>query len=220
MQTPPLAQAELTRELRLEYFFYGRDQPGVAELRRETMEAHWSFMDGYAEAMIARGPTLSDEDETVMTGSVHLVDLPDAAAAQVFAFQEPFFKSGVFGEVMVRRWSNTLGRTMWDFAGSDGQRFLVIGHGAPEETERRNQLSAEQREYFLAGPHGDGLIALGPLLSDSGDQWRGTAILVEARDREAVEALMRDSPYAKANLYTEVEIHRWRFGGRPAGQGS
>jgi uncharacterized protein YciI len=61
----------------MEYFFYGRDRPGVRELRRQTTEAHWSFMDRYADAMIARGPTLAPEDGELMTGSLHIVDLPN-----------------------------------------------------------------------------------------------------------------------------------------------
>ena len=76
----------------------------------ELAEAHWSFMDGYAEHMIARGPTLT-ADRTTWTGSMHMVDLPDAQAARVFAFQEPFYRAGVYGEVLVSRWRNTLGRT-------------------------------------------------------------------------------------------------------------
>jgi hypothetical protein len=44
---------------RVEYFFYCRDRPDTAALRDELVEAHWSFMDRYADAMIARGPTLT-----------------------------------------------------------------------------------------------------------------------------------------------------------------
>jgi uncharacterized protein len=43
----------------MEYFFYGRDRPDVMDLRLETMATHCSFMDGYGDAMIARGPTLA-----------------------------------------------------------------------------------------------------------------------------------------------------------------
>ena len=44
----------------------------------EQTEAHWSYMDGYADRMIARGPTLTD-DGAAATGSLHIIDLPDAA---------------------------------------------------------------------------------------------------------------------------------------------
>jgi uncharacterized protein YciI len=115
----------------------------------ELAEAHWSFMDGYAEAMIARGPTLTT-DRTTWTGSMHLVDLPDAQAAQVVAFQEPFYRAGVYGEVLVRRWGNALGRTMWDYPAELGhdRRFLVIGHGNPGVEPARQALEAAQRRWF------------------------------------------------------------------------
>jgi uncharacterized protein YciI len=103
----------------VEYFFYCRGRAGIEALLEELAEAHWSFMDGYAEAMIARGPTLTS-DRTTWTGSMHMVDLPDARAARVFAFQEPFYRAGVYGEVLVRRWGNALGRTMWDYPAEPG----------------------------------------------------------------------------------------------------
>jgi uncharacterized protein YciI len=53
--------------------------------------------------MIGRGPTLTP-DRTTWTGSMHMVDLPDAQAARVFAFQEPYYRAGVYGQVLVRRW--------------------------------------------------------------------------------------------------------------------
>jgi uncharacterized protein YciI len=70
----------------VEYFFLCRGRPGTEALLEELAEAHWSFMDRYAEAMIARGPTLTP-DRTTWTGSMHIVDLPDAEAASVFAFE-------------------------------------------------------------------------------------------------------------------------------------
>src|SRR6266511_2260761 len=81
----------------VDYFFYCRGRPGTEALLEELAEAHWSFMDGYAEAMIARGPTLTP-DRTTWTGSMHMVDLPDAQAARVFAFEEPYYRAGVYGE--------------------------------------------------------------------------------------------------------------------------
>lgn len=72
----------------MEFFVYHRDRPGSSALRDELLEEHWSYMDGFAKQMIARGPTLTDDGETA-TGSVHIVDLPDPAAARAFAFDEP-----------------------------------------------------------------------------------------------------------------------------------
>jgi uncharacterized protein len=200
----------------VEYFFYCRDRPGSMALRWELAEEHWSFMDRYAGAMIARGPTLA-ADESIATGSVHFVDLPDADAARAFAFEEPNYRAGVYDEVLVRRWRNMLGRTMWDFAGevAGDRRFLIIGHGKPGLTAARDELRDEHCRYIAAGGLGDRLIASGPLLSDDGSEWLGTAMLAELPDRASAEAILAHGPYARAGLYDSIEVHGWQFGGRP-----
>jgi hypothetical protein len=184
-------------------------------LRGELVEEHWSFMDRYAGAMIARGPTLT-ADESAATGSVHFVDLPDADAARVFAFEEPNYRAGVYNEVLVRRWRNMLGRTMWDFAGqvAGDHRFLILGHGKPGMTAARDKLRDEHRRYLAAGGYVDRLIACGPLLSDDGSEWAGTAMLAELPGRASADAILADSPYARAGLYDSIEAHNWEFGGR------
>lgn len=176
----------------MEFFCYHRDRPGSASLRRELVEKHWSYMDGFQAEMIARGPTLTDDREAA-TGSVHIVSLPDPAAARAFALDEPYYQAGVFKTVLLRRWRNLLGRTMWDYTGGRAG-YLVIGLGAGEAAD-------------LAVPPGD-LIAYGPLLSDDGAAWLGTAALVEAPDREVARAVLTQDRYA------DVAVHRWQFGGR------
>jgi uncharacterized protein YciI len=79
----------------MEFFCYHRDRPGSVALRDELLEEHWSYMDRYAAQMIARGPTLAADGDTP-TGSVHIVDLPDSAAARAFAFDEPGYQAGVY----------------------------------------------------------------------------------------------------------------------------
>jgi uncharacterized protein YciI len=182
----------------MEFFCYHRDRLGSLALRAEMLEEHWSYMDRYAAQMIARGPTLdSDSDEP--TGSVHILDLPDPAAARTFAFDEPNYQAGVYRDVLLRRWRNTLGRTMWDFPGgrTGGNRYLVLGLGTGQPAE-----PAEP-------PGRDELIAHGPLLSDNGTSWLGTAALVRAADPDAARAVL--SPHR----YAGIEVHSWQFGGRP-----
>jgi len=197
----------------MQYVFYCRGKPGAGTLTEEHTEAHWSFMDQYAATMIARGPTLSD-DGTEWTGSLHIVNLPDDTAAQVFAFDEPYYRAGVFGEVFMRRWRNEVGRTMWEFQGDPDrhQRFLIIGHGKLDASEQRGSLPLRQR--FLQD-HRSQVIVSGLLLSDDDATWVGGIVLAEAPDRAAVEALVESDPFAQAGLYQSVEIYRWRFGGRP-----
>ncbi|QLQ35763.1 YciI family protein [Micromonospora robiginosa] len=180
----------------MKFLCYHRDRPGSMTLRDELLEAHWSYMDRYATEMIARGPTLA-EDGTA-TGSLHILDLPDPAAARTFAFDEPNYQAGVYRDVLVRRWRNTLGRTMWEFPGgrAGGNRYLVLGLGAGEPAD-------------LAVPADpDELIAYGPLLSDDGSTWLGTAALVRADGPDRARTILTPDRYAV------IEVHDWRFGGR------
>jgi uncharacterized protein YciI len=188
----------------MEFFCYHRDRPGSTTLRAELLEEHWSYMDRYATQMIARGPTLAGDGDTP-TGSVHIVDLPDPAAARAFAFDEPNYQAGVYRDVLLRRWRNVLGRTMWDFPGGreGGDRYLVLGLGSGRATD------------LVAPADRDELIAYGPLLSDDGSAWLGTAVLVSAPDPDTARAFLA------AEGYADIEVHNWQFGGRPAGgQGS
>jgi uncharacterized protein YciI len=179
----------------MEFFCYHRDRPGSAALRDELLEEHWSYMDRYATELIARGPTFTDDDTP--TGSVHIVDLPDPAAARAFAFDEPNYQVGVYRDVLLRRWRNMLGRSMWEFPGgrSGGSRYLVLGLGTGTAED---PVPADR----------EALIAYGPLLSDDGAAWLGTAALVRAPNPAVARAVLTPGRYA------EIEVHNWEFGGR------
>jgi uncharacterized protein YciI len=176
----------------MDFFCYHRDRPGSLALRMELLEAHWSYMDGYAKELVARGPTLADDGTP--TGSVHIVAVPDPAAARAFAFDEPGYQAGVYRDVLLRRWHNVLGRTMWDFPGGR-TGYLVLGLGAGAAAD-------------VAAPPDDDVIAYGPLLSDDGTQWLGTAALVRAPGRDEARAVLTSGRYA------DIEVHDWEFGGR------
>jgi hypothetical protein len=181
----------------VEFFCYHRDRPGSVTLRDELLEEHQSYMDRYDKEMIARGPTLAGDGDTP-TGSVHILDLPDPAAARAFAFDEPCYQAGVYQDVLLRRWHNMVGRTMWDFPGgpAGGNRFLVLGLGTGQASDL-----AVPRDH-------DELIANGPLLSDDGASWLGTAVLIRASDPDAARAILVPDRYAS------IEVHSWQFGGR------
>ncbi|MFI1395887.1 YciI family protein [Streptomyces sp. NPDC020681] len=181
----------------MEFLCYHRDRPGSLVLRDELLEDHRSYMDRYAKEMIARGPTLTSDGDTP-TGSVHILDLPDPAAARAFAFGEPGYQAGVYRDVLLRRWRNMLGRTMWDFPGgrTGGNRYLVLGLGTGQAAD------------LALPPDQDELIAYGPLLSDDGVAWLGTAVLLRAPDRVTARAVLT------ADRYADIEVHNWQFGGR------
>jgi uncharacterized protein YciI len=180
----------------LDVFVYSRDAPGTEALRadRDLLERHWSYMDGFAASMIARGPTLEADRETV-TGSLHVLGLPGIEDARAFVAQEPNERAGVYGEHLVRRFDNLLGRTMWEFRGSgDEPLFLVIASGpAPKG------LPAALRER---------LILYGGLRTLEDGEPAGLALAVQAESRREVEALL-----AGAGV-RDAEIHDWELGGR------
>ena len=180
----------------MEFFCYHRDRAGSTPLRGEMVEEHWAYMDRFAATMIARGPTYAD-DET-LTGSLHVLGLPDPTAARAFAFEEPGYQAGAYRDVLVRRWHNALGRTMWDFEGTGEERFLVLG------------FTLEPADAAPAPPPRDDLIAYGPLLSDDGSRLLGMAALVEAPDADGARDVL------DPDRFVGIEVHRWTFGGRPS----
>ncbi|MFI5801448.1 YciI family protein [Streptomyces sp. NPDC051561] len=183
----------------MEFLAYHRDRPDSLRLREQLIEAHWSYMDQYAKELIARGPTFAADGETP-TGSVHMVDLPDTAAARAFAFDEPNYQAGAYRDVLLRRWRNLLGRTMWEFPGDEsvGNRYLVLGLG-----------EGEPADTVVPAHVQDDLFAYGPLLGDDGDTWLGTAALVRAPDEDTARAVL-SSP----DRYAAIEVHPWEPGGR------
>lgn len=185
----------------MEFFCYHRDRACSGPLRDERVEAHWSYMDGFAEHMIARGPTLTEDGE-LATGSIHVLDLAGPAEARAFAFDEPNYQAGVYRDVLLRRWSNSLGRTMWQFPGGPhgGRRFLVLAFGEPRPIGSAPDAPPAET---------DELISYGPLLADDGTTWLGTAVLLRATDATAARTVLTEPAYA------QIEVHPWRFGGRP-----
>lgn len=185
----------------MEFLCYHRDRACSGSVRDALVETHWSYMDHFAEQMIARGPTLTADGEFA-TGSVHILDLSGPAEARDFAFDEPNYQAGVYRDVLLRRWSNRLGRTMWQFPGGreGGRRFLVFGFGEP--------CSIDGAPDPMPPADTDELIVYGSLLADDGETWLGTAVLLRALDVEAARAVLTESAYA------QIEVHPWQFGGR------
>ena len=165
----------------MHFFCYHRDREGSTPLRGSLVEEHWSYMDRFE--LVDRGPTFLEDDTP--TGSMHVVEVTDPAAARAFAFDEPCYQAGAYRDVLVRR-------TRWQRPGGTATAgFLGIGF-------------AEPAPYGgLPAPNAD-LVGFGPLLSDDGTLLVGAAVLAatESAAREALAGLVA------------VEVHRWERGGR------
>ena len=186
------------------FLVHSRDAPGTEALRDDDdlLEEHWSYMDGFADGMIARGPTLAPDRRTP-TGSLHVLDLPSAAAAIEFAEREPNNRAGVYGEHRIWAFRDLLGRTMWEFAGEpDEPRFLVFAHSA-------RPVPAAVLDPELQ----DRLILYGALREPESGEAAGVALALQAPGRDAVVRLMGDGAAAPA-AFPAVEVLDWELGGR------
>src|ERR1051325_220156 len=111
----------------MDFLFYCRDRPETGALLQREVEANWSFMDTYADRLLVRGPTLTEDGES-HTGSLHIVRLTDATETETFAYQEPFYRAGLYDTVSIRHWQDRPGRPMRDFkANSEDPLFLLLG---------------------------------------------------------------------------------------------
>ena len=166
----------------MQFFCYHRDREGSTPLRASMTEEHWSYMDRFE--LVARGPTFAD-DET-LSGSVHVVELPDVASARAFVFDEPCYRAGAYRDVLLRR-------TAWQVLDPTvGSGFLAIGF-------------AERPAPYDGAPSSPaGVAGIGPLLSDDG------ALVVGAAAVAATEEAAR----AALHGLTAVEVHLWERGGR------
>ena len=190
----------------MDYFVYSRDAVDAADLRadRELLDEHWSYMDRFAESMMARGPTL-DSDRDTATGSLHVLALSSADAVREFVALEPNNRAGVYAEHLMWGFEDLLGRSMWEFPRQSPEpRFLIIGRSQIGRPIPAEALPAELLER---------LILYGALTTlDSGEP-AGVALAVQAPDREAVDALLEDERTG-LGVFSEVEVHNWEFGGR------
>jgi uncharacterized protein len=175
----------------------------------ELNEQHWAYMDRFADSMTARGPTLGTDRQT-WTGSLHVVDLLDPRAAREFVADEPYQQAGLFAGHLTWRFTNLLGRTMWEFpGGTDEPRFLILAHEVAASAATPVPVPAADLSPALRVR----LILYGQLRDLDTDEPAGVALAAQAPTREVLAALL-DEPAAGLAAYRDVEIHDWEFGGR------
>jgi len=170
-------------------------------------EAHWSYMDAFNSRMSVRGPTLSDDRQT-WTGSLHVVDLPNAETAQAFALNDPYHVAGLFAGHVIWRFENLLGRTMWDYPGAEGEKpFLILatfGNDHPfEESWNLSPTSDLASRLIVWG-------RMRPAIAPGNS---GMALVLSAPGPDVVRRLIEAEP-ALFGGCAHLEIHAWEFGGR------
>ncbi len=191
------------------------NDPAAAGRRPKSVEAHWAYLSKHAAHILARGPTVEDDNEKNTTGSIFFVEFPDWDGVRAFIANEPHNNNGIYKEIHVNRWHHALGRSQRDFPGEQSQiHWYVRGYGVPDSSERRKALLGAHRQYFAPYDR-DKFIVRGAVLDDDGEGWLGSACLIALPTRKDVEALMAGEPFFRNGLYERILVQRHKFGGRP-----
>jgi uncharacterized protein len=193
----------------MDFLIYGRGAlAGDVSDTPQLDEEHWSYMDTYADRMTARGPTLSVDRQT-WTGSLHVLALPHAQAAQAFAWNDPYHRADMFTDHLIRRFDNQLPRTMWDFTlGSGDLPFFVLADSAEDHPP-----PAGPATYSPSLGLSERLIVWGTLSSTAEQLPSGVALAIAAPDQDTVRSVIADEPAILGGC-AQFEIHSWEFGGR------
>jgi uncharacterized protein YciI len=181
------------------FYVHAQDEPDVGAELDSLAEAHWSYMDGFADRLILRGPTLS-EDGSEHTGSVHVVDMTDRASAERFATEEPFWQEGLYRELTVTR-------------------ALVLVEGEADRTVPHSLITAlwppQPRSPDDSAPRlkDDRLSFLALLVDDYGSHTTGVVATVRALPDEA-PGIIQPYTHRVTGRPVPFTAQRWARGGR------
>lgn len=177
------------------------DGPGAGP---DVGEQHQTYMDRWAQVLVARGPLLAPDGET-HAGSVHVVDLPDLDAATRFASDEPFAQAGWYSAVTVEPLRPSLPGTMWNRprpAVKPVSSYVRAGCRPRPAGETPRPLDGEPPWLYLAA-----------VLSEDGHTKTGLVGLVDLAPDDAVRRLA--AVVAACGMSpVEVTAQRWQRGGR------
>jgi len=81
------------------------DKPGALALRMENRQAHLAYIEETGVVAQA-GPLLDAQGQ--MAGSLVVLDVPDMAAAENWAANDPYAKAGLFADVQLNAWKRVI----------------------------------------------------------------------------------------------------------------
>ena len=87
----------------MHFVIYCLDKADHAHVRGENRPAHVEFLKSHADKIVAAGPLLSDDGES-MVGSTLIMEFGDRAEAESWAAADPYAKAGLFQSVNIRPW--------------------------------------------------------------------------------------------------------------------
>lgn len=88
------------------YALMAWDKDGALPIRMENRPDHLAYLDSTGVVLKA-GPFLNEDDQPC--GSLIVLDVPDLAAAQAWAANDPYAKAGLFADVKITAWKQVVG---------------------------------------------------------------------------------------------------------------
>ncbi|HWL79323.1 MAG TPA: YciI family protein [Roseomonas sp.] len=82
------------------FAFIYEDKPGALDQRAAARPAHLEYLTARAASVVQGGPMLDAEGKPC--GSLIIADLPDLAAAEKMAAEDPYAQAGLFQRVTIR----------------------------------------------------------------------------------------------------------------------
>lgn len=90
----------------MRFALIAKDKPGALEVRKANRDAHVAYLKS-SDAVEMAGPFLDENGE--MCGSLIILDLPDMAAAEAWAAQDPYKAADLFQSVEITAWNKVIG---------------------------------------------------------------------------------------------------------------
>ena len=87
--------------------------------------------------------------------------------------------------------------------------YAVISNDKKDHLHIRLDIRPKHLDYLKS--LGKTLKFAGPFLDDN-EKPDGTLIVVEAKSLEEAKSFAENDPYAKAGLFSDMKIRRWRWG--------
>ena len=192
----------------MRFLVHGIDATDAGDRLEALAPDHWAYMDGFADALVARGPTLTADGST-HTGSIHVIEAINLDSARRFAREEPFCRAGLYSSVEVTRMQSLLDSTMWDrpAAGDHVVSTLIV---ATWPSGPRPADDSARGRVITALAADERLVFGGVLVTDDG---RAAFGVVAGLDVDTETATRLVGPIVD---HGEVRACRWRRGGRPA----
>ena len=81
---------------------YCVDRADTTEERAKHLTVHREYLDKFKPNIFFSGP-LQNDDASVALGSLFILNVPDRGDAENFISNEPFYKAGIFENIIIYR---------------------------------------------------------------------------------------------------------------------